>query len=89
MVLWLLLNAGCSYPAIVSRLAGDRYVFLEYGPMELDISLRVRGERRDWHIKWHIWWRSLKKVLEKYILCPFCCCDVCLHATASKTPNIC
>lgn len=24
------------------RLAGDRYVFLEYGPMELDISLRVR-----------------------------------------------
>ncbi len=24
------------------RLAGDRYVFLEYGPMELDINLRVR-----------------------------------------------
>ncbi len=24
------------------RLAGDRYVFLEYGPMELDLNLRVR-----------------------------------------------
>lgn len=31
-----------SHPGAQVRLAGDRYVFLEYGPMELDISLRVR-----------------------------------------------
>jgi hypothetical protein len=24
------------------RLAGDRYVLVEYGPMELDLNLRVR-----------------------------------------------
>ncbi|KAL4418864.1 hypothetical protein ABPG77_002620, partial [Micractinium sp. CCAP 211/92] len=30
------------HPGAQVRLAGDRYVFLEYGPMELDINLRVR-----------------------------------------------
>ncbi|PSC69627.1 urea carboxylase [Micractinium conductrix] len=30
------------HPGAKVRLAGDRYIFLEYGPMELDISLRVR-----------------------------------------------
>ncbi|KAI3425770.1 hypothetical protein D9Q98_007745 [Chlorella vulgaris] len=34
--------AGASHPGAQVRLAGDRYVFLEYGPMELDIGLRVR-----------------------------------------------
>lgn len=29
-------------PEIVVRLAGDRYIFIEYGPMELDLNLRVR-----------------------------------------------
>lgn len=28
-------------PCPPRRLAGDRYVFLEYGPMELDLNLRV------------------------------------------------
>lgn len=31
-----------SHPGLKLRLAGDRYVFLEYGPMELDLNLRVR-----------------------------------------------
>lgn len=32
------------------RLAGDRYVFLEYGPMELHISLRVRVHEMEQHL---------------------------------------
>lgn len=35
-----LCHPGSARPQV--RLAGDRYVFLEYGPMELDIKLRVR-----------------------------------------------
>ena len=31
-------------PSVIVRLAGDRYVFVEYGPMELDLNLRVRVE---------------------------------------------
>jgi urea carboxylase len=31
-----------AHPGAQLRLAGDRYVFLEYGPMELDLALRVR-----------------------------------------------
>lgn len=41
--------AGGAHPGAQVRLAGDRYIFLEYGPMELDIALRVRwapGSRR-------------------------------------------
>lgn len=30
------------HPGAKVRMAGDRYVFLEYGPMELDINLRIR-----------------------------------------------
>lgn len=29
-------------PSVIVRLAGDRYIFVEYGPMELDLNLRVR-----------------------------------------------
>jgi urea carboxylase len=29
-------------PKVIVRLAGDRYIFVEYGPMELDLNLRVR-----------------------------------------------
>ncbi|CAK0782570.1 hypothetical protein CVIRNUC_005782 [Coccomyxa viridis] len=36
------LPATTTYPGAQFRLAGDRYVFVEYGPMELDINLRVR-----------------------------------------------
>jgi urea carboxylase len=34
--------ATASSPGAQLRLAGDRYVFLEYGPMALDLALRVR-----------------------------------------------
>ncbi|KIZ06735.1 UreA carboxylase [Monoraphidium neglectum] len=34
--------ASDSHPGYLVRLAGDRYVQLEYGPMELDLSLRAR-----------------------------------------------
>lgn len=30
------------HPGTLVRLAGDRYVMVEYGPMELDLNLRVR-----------------------------------------------
>jgi urea carboxylase len=36
------LDPSDSHPGAQLRLAGDRYVFLEYGPMELDLNLRVR-----------------------------------------------
>lgn len=29
-------------PNMIVRLAGDRYIFIEFGPMELDLNLRVR-----------------------------------------------
>lgn len=35
----MLENAHCG---VCCRLAGDRYVQVEYGPMELDLTLRVR-----------------------------------------------
>jgi urea carboxylase len=36
-------------PRVIVRLAGDRYVFVEYGPMELDLNLRVRVQLlEDW-----------------------------------------
>lgn len=36
-------------PSVIVRLAGDRYIFVEYGPMELDINLRVRVQLlEDW-----------------------------------------
>ena len=35
-------NIVMSFCAIQVRLAGDRYVLVEYGPMELDLNLRVR-----------------------------------------------
>eukprot|EP01025_Chloroclados_australasicus_P016511 TRINITY_DN1830_c0_g1_i6.p1 TRINITY_DN1830_c0_g1~~TRINITY_DN1830_c0_g1_i6.p1 ORF type:complete len:1188 (-),score=148.95 TRINITY_DN1830_c0_g1_i6:1676-5239(-) len=35
-------EAEGSYPGIEVRLAGDRYVMVEYGPMELDLNIRVR-----------------------------------------------
>ncbi|KAK9808039.1 hypothetical protein WJX73_007706 [Symbiochloris irregularis] len=34
--------ASDTHPGAQYRLAGDRYVFVEYGPMELDLNLRVR-----------------------------------------------
>ena len=34
------------HPGAKVRMAGDRYIFLEYGPMELDINLRVRCASR-------------------------------------------
>ena len=38
-----------SHPGAQIRLAGDRYIFVEYGPMELDLNLRVRVEQlQDW-----------------------------------------
>lgn len=36
------LPATESSPRVMVRLAGDRYIFIEYGPMELDLNLRVR-----------------------------------------------
>ncbi|KAK9905055.1 hypothetical protein WJX75_008745 [Coccomyxa subellipsoidea] len=36
------LPAQGDFPGAQFRLAGDRYVFVEYGPMELDLNLRVR-----------------------------------------------
>lgn len=36
------LPATDSHPGVEYRLAGDRYVLVEYGPMELDLNLRVR-----------------------------------------------
>ena len=36
-------------PRVIVRLAGDRYIFVEYGPMELDLNLRVRVQLlEDW-----------------------------------------
>jgi urea carboxylase len=32
--------ATADHPGYLIRLAGDRYVQIEYGPMELDITLR-------------------------------------------------
>ena len=47
-VLWEL-PASDTHPGAQLRLAGDRYVFLEYGPMELDLALRVRVQQvEDW-----------------------------------------
>lgn len=47
-VLWEL-PASDTHPGAKLRLAGDRYVFLEYGPMELDLALRVRVQQvEDW-----------------------------------------
>ena len=38
-----------SHPGAQIRLAGDRYVFVEYGRMELDLNLRVRVKRlQEW-----------------------------------------
>lgn len=38
-----------THPGAQLRLAGDRYVFLEYGPMELDLNLRVRVKQvQEW-----------------------------------------
>lgn len=34
--------ASGDHPGMMVRLAGDRYVMVEYGPMELDLNLRVR-----------------------------------------------
>ena len=34
--------ASGEHPGTLVRLAGDRYVMVEYGPMELDLNLRVR-----------------------------------------------
>ena len=34
--------AAGDHPGTLVRLAGDRYVMVEYGPMELDLNLRVR-----------------------------------------------
>lgn len=34
--------AAGEHPGAKYRLAGDSYVVVEYGPMELDIALRVR-----------------------------------------------
>eukprot|EP00884_Botryococcus_braunii_P008296 jgi/Botrbrau1/17468/Bobra.0054s0055.1 len=34
--------ASHHHPGAMYRLAGDRYVFVEYGPMQLDLNLRVR-----------------------------------------------
>jgi hypothetical protein len=36
------------HPGAKVRLAGDRYIFLEYGTMELDIALRVRCAAPRW-----------------------------------------
>ena len=47
-VLWEM-PASDSHPGAILRLAGDRYVFLEWGPMELDLNLRVRVQQmEDW-----------------------------------------
>ena len=40
------------------RLAGDRYVLVEYGPMELDLNLRVRV----WALQGHL---AAAKVLSR------------------------
>jgi urea carboxylase len=34
-----------THPGAILRLAGDRYVFMEYGPMELHLGLRVRVQQ--------------------------------------------
>jgi urea carboxylase len=48
-------KAGGTHPGALLRLAGDRYVFLEYGPMELDLNLRVRiAELQAWLAKQNI-----------------------------------
>ncbi|KAL3134817.1 hypothetical protein ABBQ32_007791 [Trebouxia sp. C0010 RCD-2024] len=36
------IEASGEHPGAIYRLAGDRYVQVEYGPMELDLNLRVR-----------------------------------------------
>lgn len=47
-ILWEMPAEG-SHPGAILRLAGDRYVFLEWGPMELDLNLRVRVQQfEDW-----------------------------------------
>jgi urea carboxylase len=38
------------HPCAQVRLAGDRYVLVEYGPMELDLNLRVRV----WELQAHL-----------------------------------
>jgi hypothetical protein len=61
------------------RLAGDRYVFLEYGPMELDINLRVRydlgryiavhptpHEAVHQHLKQRKWWNAARLGLGRF-----------------------
>ncbi|KAK9819502.1 hypothetical protein WJX74_000026 [Apatococcus lobatus] len=41
--------ASETHPGAIYRLAGDRYIFVEYGPMELDLNLRVRiNELEEW-----------------------------------------
>lgn len=51
-VLWTL-PASDTHPGAQVRLAGDRYLFLEYGPMELDLNLRVRVHQLEAWIKEH------------------------------------
>lgn len=42
-------------PEVIVRLAGDRYIFVEYGPMELDLNLRVRVKLlEEWFDRNHI-----------------------------------
>ncbi|KAK9817750.1 hypothetical protein WJX72_001615 [[Myrmecia] bisecta] len=45
----LRIESSATHPGAIYRLAGDRYVFVEYGPMELDLNLRVRvAELEQW-----------------------------------------
>ncbi|KAK9838176.1 hypothetical protein WJX81_006705 [Elliptochloris bilobata] len=44
------LPAHGTFPGAQYRLAGDRYVVVEYGPMELDLNLRVRVAELEAHL---------------------------------------
>ena len=50
--------ASPTHPGAQVRLAGDRYIFLEYGPMELDISLRVRWGGMQGQAGWGVRWEA-------------------------------
>ncbi|DBA70016.1 TPA: hypothetical protein ACH3X2_012365 [Trebouxia sp. C0005] len=45
------ISSSESHPGAIYRLAGDRYVQVEYGPMELDLNLRVRIYELEKHLK--------------------------------------
>ena len=60
--------ASEEHPGMLVRLAGDRYVMVEYGPLELDLNLRVRVWALEKHLKEQQARESFVQVKEWFIL---------------------